>query len=604
VETGTPVFSDILPAGPQGEDVVAVAVPITDIERRFRGAIVGFFLLWTGPEVRASSFQAGLFHQLRQWESGDVYVVDAAGRAIYHSDTWHIGEDTVIQGLVEEAGEEERGNHIYNEEGVPILASLSPVPGTPWTLVTEESWTALMEASQPYRRLLILLLGLGVAVPAVVITVGVRRITRPIADLTRAAREVAGGRFDRVIHVETGDELEELARQFNRMSSELEASYATLEQRVEDRTRELAALNAITAVVSRSLELEEILHDALDKILEVTGMEVGAAYRLEETGRTLALMAHRGLSEPFVRHVTRVPVRFSAAGLAKRTGRPVVMRVSEYPESRLKGLMHEEGLEMAVSIPILAKGEVLGAINLGSRAVRKVGPEELAMLAAVGQQTGIAVENARLYEHAEEAAAAAERNRLARELHDAVSQTLFSAQLIADVLPRLWERNPAEGQRRLEELRQLTRGALAEMRTLLLEMRPAALAQAELPELLRQLTEAVTGRARIPVRLEIEGECTLPVERKIGLYRIAQEALNNVVKHAAAQEVVVRLACGEEGVELLVADDGRGFDPDHVPPDHLGLSIMQERAEAAGATLRVESEPGEGTRVTAKIAHG
>jgi signal transduction histidine kinase len=191
-----------------------------------------------------------------------------------------------------------------------------------------------------------------------------------------------------------------------------------------------------------------------------------------------------------------------------------------------------------------------------------------------------------------------------------VTQTLFSASLIADVLPRIWERDPDAGWSRLEEVRQLTRGALAEMRTLLLELRPTALVEAEMDELLRQLAEATTGRARVPVAVEVVGECSLPPDVKVALYRIAQEALNNVAKHAGASQATVSLRCetltppdrgrsGKVRVELCISDDGRGFDPNCVPPDHLGLGIMRERVEAVGATLSVKSEIGRGTEVKA-----
>jgi signal transduction histidine kinase len=273
------------------------------------------------------------------------------------------------------------------------------------------------------------------------------------------------------------------------------------------------------------------------------------------------------------------------------------MELPDYPDGELKELLRQEGLQTAVSIPLTAKGRILGAITLWSRAVPDMMPEELSLLAAIGQQTGIAVENARLYEQAEETAVAAERNRLARDLHDAVTQTLFSAGLIADVLPRLWDRSPDEARRRLEELRELTRGALAEMRTLLVELRPAALDEVPLPDLLRQLGEATTGRVRVPVALEVEGECRLPPDVKVVLYRIAQEALNNVGKHANAKQVLVRLRCEEGRAALLVRDDGQGFDPSEISPDHLGLGIMRERALAVGAELSVESRIGHGTKI-------
>ncbi len=206
-----------------------------------------------------------------------------------------------------------------------------------------------------------------------------------------------------------------------------------------------------------------------------------------------------------------------------------------------------------------------------------------------------------LAQKAAEEAVISERNRLARDLHDAVTQTLFSTSLLAEVIPELWNINPEEARRRLEELRQLARGALAEMRTLLLELRPSALTDTALPDLLRQLTEAVVGRARIPVELAIDGECCVDPEIQVAVYRIAQEALNNVVKYSRATQVNVSLRLRSDSLLLSVLDNGVGFDPGRVPANHLGLRIMRERAEAIGARLSIYSEPGEGTQVTVSI---
>jgi PAS domain S-box-containing protein len=203
-----------------------------------------------------------------------------------------------------------------------------------------------------------------------------------------------------------------------------------------------------------------------------------------------------------------------------------------------------------------------------------------------------------LAEKAAHEAVTGERTRLARDLHDAVTQTLFSASLIAEVLPDIWDLNQAEGRKRLDELRQLTRGALAEMRTLLVELRPNALTEIPLPDLLRQLCESLIGRARLPIQLNVEGKQKLSPDVQISLYRITQEALNNVVKHAKATQVVVVLRLNERDVRLSVADNGCGFDPAAVPPDHLGLKIMRERADAISADLSVYSEPGEGTQIS------
>jgi signal transduction histidine kinase len=203
-----------------------------------------------------------------------------------------------------------------------------------------------------------------------------------------------------------------------------------------------------------------------------------------------------------------------------------------------------------------------------------------------------------------EKAVTAERSRLARELHDAVTQTLFSASLIAEVLPRLWAKDPERGKQQLEEVRLLTRGALAEMRSLLLELRPEALAQAKMDDLLRQLGRAMTGRTGVPVSVQAEVLCPLPAEVQVALYRIAQEALNNAAKHAEASQVEVRFRCDADRATLSIDDDGLGFDVDNIPPGHFGLGIMRERAAAVRAVLEIESEPGGGTKVRVSWEQG
>jgi len=197
-----------------------------------------------------------------------------------------------------------------------------------------------------------------------------------------------------------------------------------------------------------------------------------------------------------------------------------------------------------------------------------------------------------------EEAVSAERSHLARELHDAVTQTLFSTTLTAEVLPRIWEKDPTEGQKKLAELRELTRGALAEMRTLLMELRPDALVDAKLTELLPHLTNAFIARARIPIQVTVEGCAEPPPAVKIAFYRVAQEALNNIARHSEASRVALSLTCQKEMVALTVHDDGQGFDSDQDPgADHFGLRIIQERAEQIGASLDIHSQVGQGTRV-------
>ena len=256
-----------------------------------------------------------------------------------------------------------------------------------------------------------------------------------------------------------------------------------------------------------------------------------------------------------------------------------------------------------LGVPLLVKDRVLGMLCLDQAKPNFYTPFHSELALAFASQIAVAIENARLREETEQIAAVAERNRLARELHDAVTQTLFSASLIADVLPRLWQRSPEIGQLKLEELRELTRGALAEMRTLLLELRPATLTESSLEELLRQLATAVIGRSRLQVAVEVEGEAERPLspETQVALYRMAQEALNNVAKHAGAGQVTITLRFDEAGTALRVHDDGRGFDPAAVGVHSLGLSIMRDRAAKIGADLHIESKIGEGTAVCVQV---
>lgn len=196
---------------------------------------------------------------------------------------------------------------------------------------------------------------------------------------------------------------------------------------------------------------------------------------------------------------------------------------------------------------------------------------------------------------AAEEAVTADRTRLARDLHDAVTQTLFSASLTAEVLPELWKIDAEEAKKSTEELRQLTRGALAEMRTLLLELRPATLTQTRLKDLIRQLCEAFIGRSRLPIELHIEGDYELPPEVQVAFYRIAQESLNNVFKYARAARVDVKLFISPSSVHFETCDNGIGFDMSASKPTSLGMRIMRERAEAIGADFHISSTLGSGT---------
>jgi PAS domain S-box-containing protein len=374
--------------------------------------------------------------------------------------------------------------------------------------------------------------------------------------------------------------------------------------------RRLERKSSALATVAASLTFAENLESTLDSLarslVQATRSQACIVVLIHQAPDKITVMGSHGLP-------TGYPEAMLEAGRAGaplatlhvfQSRQPLVIRDAR---AFMRGQPHYAAVrhfmqivewDVVVSLPLLYQDRTLGSLNVYYLPGATIGKTELDFLTAIASQASIAIENARLFAEAQDKAALEERQHLARELHDSVSQTLFSAGLIAEVLPQLWQREPKEGEQRLEELRQLTRGALAEMRMLLLELRPTVLTQVPLNELLRQLADATTGRARLPVALEYIGSPRLLLpEAQIGLYRIAQECLNNVVKHAGAKAANVRLAYEPEAVELEVCDDGSGFVADAHGAEHLGLKIMRERAAAIGADLTVHSRPREGTRV-------
>ena len=595
--TAEPIFSDVLVDRLYGDKIVVAVIPMAGSRQVPAGGMVGIFRLGERSD-------SALYHSIEKLDRGEsscIYLVDGMGQVIYHSHRDYVGQDFSERFAVEMAGGQPGALRTRDLEGQEIVASFAPVPGTPWRLITEESWAALSESSRHYGQLLFLLLGLGVVLPTLIVTVGVRRITRPISDLIAAAKEIAGGHFGQRIQASTGDELEELARQFNLMASQLQESYAHLEQKVADRTRELATLNAIAAEVSHSLDLQEILDNALDEVLGAMEMDSGQAFRLED--ETLISMARRGLPEETAECRNQLPLRSTLAGQAARQGQPVVWHLGDRLGGELSDLAEDKTLAVVVSVPLIAQRRPVGVVNLGSRQPRFVTPEEVALLAAIGQQIGVAVENARLYEQAQQLAVMQERNRLARDLHDSVTQALYGITLYSEAAARqIQVGETALARAHVSDIRITAQESLREMRLLIYELRRPVLKREGLAAALQARLEAVEARVGMETTFEYDGDQQLSPEAEEALYWIAQEALNNVLKHARAGRVSVRLLLNGGRVILEVADDGAGFEPDLVQPKGgYGLRTMQERANRLGGELTVTSHSGAGTVVRAEV---
>jgi PAS domain S-box-containing protein len=387
----------------------------------------------------------------------------------------------------------------------------------------------------------------------------------------------------------------------------------TLERLVEERTQEIERRRQVAESLRETLTIlnsdrsnTEILDHIVGQAIPLLSANAAAIYRLNPSEQSLRVHSAKGLDADYVARM-EIPVGKGPVGEAVLHRRPVAtpdlpgkfLEISDQLDPVKRTLIGRLAAQYRalIAVPLIVKDEIYGGLVVYYREPREFSAEETALTVALGDQAALAIENARLRADLQETAATAERSRLARDLHDSVTQTLFSVNLIAGVLPRLWERNPEEGRRRLDELRQLARGALAEMRTLLLELRPTALLEMHLGDLLQQLAEATTGRGRLPVAVTVDDQGGPPPDVRIALYRIAQEALNNAAKHAGANRSTVAARWRSDSVSLTISDDGRGFDPTRVSRAHLGLGIMQERADAIGAVLTVRSDVGRGTTV-------
>jgi signal transduction histidine kinase/flagellar basal body-associated protein FliL len=392
-----------------------------------------------------------------------------------------------------------------------------------------------------------------------------------------------------------GENEVELLRGFAQLAS-IALDNANLFAQAEQRTHQIEALYQADQELYRHLELNDVLQTLVNVAVDILKVDKSVLLVWNEAKTHLVPRAARGFEQQ-----TLARMVFKAGqglvGHAAQHAVPVTVKDTVGDNRVDWNITYPEHIRSYMHIPLIVEGQVFGIFNVNYQEPHAFDEEDVRLVLAIAQRAASAIENARLYQQAQQAATLEERQRLARELHDAVTQTLFSASIIADVLTRLWKINPEEAQRRTQELRELTRGAMAEMRTLLLELRPIALMEASISDLIQQLAEATTGRARVPVHVSAVVECDLPLDVKIAFYRIAQEALNNTSKHANAHQVEVQLHCKPQSAELCIHDDGVGFDMNRVLPDNLGLSIMRERAEAIGAQLAIHSQPQLGTDV-------
>jgi len=357
------------------------------------------------------------------------------------------------------------------------------------------------------------------------------------------------------------------------------------------------ALAGIAQAINRTLRLDEVLDLILADLERVVAYDVAEVMLFSNgTGRVARSKGYetRGLAETVAALEFSVPDTPNLNCLTENNEPLLIPDVAQY-EGWIQVLEYE-GLRSYVGVPIRVEDETIGCLNVLSDTPGHFGERDARRLLAFADHAAIAIHNAQLFAQAEEAGVLRERNRLARDLHDAVTQTLFSASLLAELLPHMAAHNPEALPANLHSLHLLTRSALAEMRTLLLELRPDGLARQPLAELIQQLVDAIRGRRQIEPQVRLARPEALPPEVSLAFFRVAQEALNNVAKHSKATALSVILSDGAASVALVVEDNGVGFDASQQARG-MGLESMRERAGAIGAEITIGRGADGGTRV-------
>lgn len=364
---------------------------------------------------------------------------------------------------------------------------------------------------------------------------------------------------------------------------------------------DLQLLSAVGHQMSVAVERARLYEETerrsrdLETLLQLQRQMVGAADEASLIRETLEELAwRRGLL--YAVHVPDPPPG-SLAERAVSSGQPQLA-----PDLRRRPRRYTADPEQlrplsAAAVPFLRPGRIWGALEVGSSEAHILGPPDVALLQAVAFELGAALDNLSLQQQSRQLAALQERQRLARDLHDSVTQTLFSLNLTSQAVVNVAQRDPLEAARQMERVQALAQSALTEMRSLIEELRPSTLEEEGLPATLEKLIRD----AGLPAELEVrDGDRPAP-EIEMAFYRILKEALHNAVRHAGPARIRIRLDLTTDPLVASIEDDGSGFDAAEAGAAGLGLSSMRQRARELGGRLSVRSRPGEGTVVRVEI---
>ncbi len=377
----------------------------------------------------------------------------------------------------------------------------------------------------------------------------------------------------------------------------------TLEKRVADRTRNLQILYDLSALSNRQQEFKKLTRSALKQLIRTLGGEAGVFCQLNPEEQCMEVVISMGLPAEIVAAIDHSSFDLERRQAVEPYRQPfLVTDIRSFsPKARV---LAESGYGAAIMIPVREFGQVKGVICIAG-SVDKLSLEEKLLASAVADLLATAVENAQLQKRSNDAAVMEERQRLARALHDSVTQSLYSLTLFTEAGREHYAAgNEERAIHYLERSSETARRALREMRMLLYELRPPELARLGLAEALRYRLEAVERRLGMEASLTVKHSLPLSAEVEDALFWIAQEALNNILRHASASKVSLVLDAQPHRIMLAIVDNGCGFVVEEVPVGGMGLVGMRERATNIGARLEVISSPGRGTRVDVKLRPG
>lgn len=380
-----------------------------------------------------------------------------------------------------------------------------------------------------------------------------------------------------------------------------------MQKEILRRNEELTALNSVALAVSESLNLDVVLYRALDRVLQVTTAEAGEIFLRDEQSNEMVQRVHAGLFPEAFQQKTRFQIGEDFVGMVAQSGEPLVVEDLSKDTRLLREKVRERGFRSLFIVPLKSKNLVIGAINIATLSHRRFTTEDMRLLTNIGNQIGIAIENARLYERVQSVAALEERERIAREMHDGLAQVLSYVNTKSQAARQLLVAGQVDqAEVHLKELEGIAQDVYDDVREAILGLRSTASPQKTIDTVLSEYIYHFSQLSNIKAKLEIAngGPSSFAPATEVQVIRIIQEALTNVRKHARATHAWVRIFSNEDEVEVVIEDDGQGFDVSHIRRGdwpQFGLQTMRERAESVKGTLDIRSAPGQGTRVTLRV---